>query len=74
MAGQELGRWRGQGGQCRRHGQGTRLSDHVSLENVGEGTLNTVVDGGPARKKSDYSHIKLTQETYAPQKFGSINI
>lgn len=61
MAGQGLGRRRGQGGQRRRHGQGTRLSDQLSLENVGEGTLNTVVDGGPARKRSEYSHIKLTQ-------------
>lgn len=55
MAGQGLG-W--QLGQHRRHGQGTRLSDQLPIENVGEGTLNTVVDGAPAKGRSKYLHIK----------------
>lgn len=45
MAGQGLGR---QWGQRRGQGQGTWLSDQLPIENVGEGTLNTVVDGAPA--------------------------
>lgn len=45
MTGQGL-RW--QGGQCRGHGQGTRLGDHLSVENVGEGAFNAVINGTPA--------------------------
>lgn len=44
MAGQGLGRQRG---QHRGQGQGTWLSDQLPVENVGEGTLDTVVDGAP---------------------------
>lgn len=55
MAGQGLGR---QWGQRRGHGQGTRLSDQLPIENVGEGTLDTVVDGATAGGRSEYSHIK----------------
>lgn len=45
MAGQGLGR---QWGQHWGQGQGTWLGDQLPIENIGEGTLNTVVDGAPA--------------------------
>lgn len=48
MTGQGL-RW--QRGQCRGHGQGTRLGDHLSVENVGEGAFNAVINGTPAGGK-----------------------
>lgn len=45
MAGQGLRRqWR----ECRRHRQRTWFSDQLPIENVREGTLNTVVDGASA--------------------------
>lgn len=55
VAGQGLGRQRG---QHRGHGQGTRLSDQLPIENVGEGTLHTVVDGAAAGGRSEYSQVK----------------
>lgn len=45
VAGQGVGRQRGQEGG---HGQGPWLSDQLPVEDVGEGALNTVVDGAPA--------------------------
>lgn len=45
MTGQGL-RW--QWGQCRGHGQRTRLGDQLSIENVGEGAFNAVINGTPA--------------------------
>lgn len=45
VAGQGLGRQRG---QCGGHRQRTRLSDQLPVENIGEGTLNAVVDGASA--------------------------
>lgn len=47
MAGQRLG-W--QWGQYRGRWQRTGLGDQLPVENVGEGTLNAVVDRTPAGK------------------------
>lgn len=45
MTGQRM--WR-QRGQYWGHGQGAWLSDQLPIENIGERTLNTVVNGAPA--------------------------
>lgn len=57
MAGQGLGR---QWGQHWRQGQRTWLGDQLPVEDIGERTLNTVVDGAPAERRSKNVYMSIT--------------